>query len=171
MLATVSTALAYIKLPVAQSLGLLKLFLVCLLMSTFVILFLNRLLKYFEEIRYLHSPISRIDKMTGEEFEYYLKLRFEKEGYKVEMTKASQDYGADLILTNKAETIVVQAKRYEANVGTAAIQEVVSAKKYYQADNCMVVTNSNFTINALNLAEANDVELRDRDDLLKKHLL
>lgn len=170
ILTAILIALAYVKFPASLNLGISKLLLVCLLISALIILFLNRLLKYFEEIRYLHSPISRIDKMTGEEFEYYLKLRFEKEGYKVELTKASQDYGADLILSNKDETIVVQAKRYEGNVGTAAIQEVVAAKEYYQADNCMVVTNSNFTINALNLAEVNEVELRDRDDLLKRTL-
>lgn len=140
------------------------------MVSLFLVLFVAGILNYFGKIRYLNSPLSVIDKMTGEEFEYYLKLRFEKEGYKVEMTKASQDYGADLIITKRGYSMVIQAKRYDANVGTAAIQEVVAAKEYYQAESCMVVTNSYFTINALNLAEVNEVELRDRDDLLKRTL-
>lgn len=145
---------------------------VCLsfLTSILLVVFVSALLAYFEKVRYLNSPLSVIDKMTGEEFEHYLKLRFEKEGYKVEMTKASQDYGADLVITKRGHSMAIQAKRYDANVGTAAIQEVVAAKEYYQAESCMVVTNSHFTINALNLAEANDVELRDRDDLLKRTL-
>ena len=170
LLSIVSACIVWFKVPAWHQLGVQKIIVVCLFLSSVLVLFLNRLLKYFEIIRYLRSPISRIDKMTGEEFEYYLKLRFEREGYKVEMTKASQDYGADLILKNRNESVVVQAKRYDANVGTAAVQEVVAAKEYYQADNCMVVTNSHFTINALNLAEVNDVELRDRDDLLKRTL-
>lgn len=142
------------------------LLLASVIVSSILVLIINRLLKYMGEVRYLHSPLSRIDKMTGEEFEYYLKLRLERLGFKVEMTPASNDYGADLFCFDNNGTIVVQVKRYEGNVGTAAVQEIVAAREYYNADGCVVITNSFFTINALNLAEANEVALIDRDDLL-----
>ena len=142
------------------------LLLASVIVSSILVLIINRLLKYMGEVRYLHSPLSRIDKMTGEEFEYYLKLRLERLGFKVEMTPASNDYGADLFCFDNNGTIVVQVKRYEGNVGTAAVQEIVAAREYYNADGCVVITNSFFTINALNLAEANEVSLIDRDDLL-----
>ena len=70
--------------------------------------------------------------------------------YKVELTPLSNDYGADLICTKNGQVLVVQAKRYEGKVGNAAIQQVVAAKDYYEADECMVVTNSYFTRNAYN---------------------
>lgn len=129
-----------------------------------VLLVIMRLLiRYMADIRYLNSSLSRIDKMSGEEFEVYLKTFFEKKGYTVELTPLSNDYGADLVCSKKEEVIVVQAKRYEGNVGNSAVQEIVAAKEYYEADRCIVVTNSYFTKNAVGLAEANDVELWDRD--------
>jgi len=41
--------------------------------------------------KYLKSNIQNIDSMTGIEFEEYLKAHFEKKGYKVESTPASND--------------------------------------------------------------------------------
>lgn len=108
-----------------------------------------------------------VDKLTGEEFEEYLFNLFKNLGYEVELTPASNDYGADLILTKGNEKIVVQAKRYSAPVGISAVQEVIGAKNYYKANKCMVVTNNYFTPNAIELAKSNDVELWDRDILIK----
>ena len=106
--------------------------------------------------------------MTGEEFENLLKAHFEDIGYKVELTPKSNDYGADLVLKDNREKIVVQAKRYKNKVGNKAVQEIVSAKPFYSADKAMVVTNSFYTKNATNLARANDVILWNRKDLQKK---
>ncbi|MDO4187766.1 MAG: restriction endonuclease [Lachnospiraceae bacterium] len=162
----VITAYGYFYIINRDAVDLRELCLTCFLISSVLVFAINRLLKYMGDVRYLHSPLSKIDKMEGEEFEYYLKLKLMKFGYKVEMTPTSGDYGADLFCFNKDETIVVQAKRYEANVGTKAVQEVVGAMEYYEADSAVVITNSYFTINALNLAEANKVALIDRDKLL-----
>ncbi|MEH6991272.1 restriction endonuclease [Neobacillus drentensis] len=88
-------------------------------------------------------------------------------GYKVQLTSTTGDYGADLILSTDSTTIVVQAKRYQNTVGLKAVQEIVSAKGYYGADECWVITNSYFTEPALNLAESNNVVLIDRDQLIE----
>lgn len=138
-----------------------------LLLTFLLLLFMKYFIRRFGKKRFVKKSISKIDKMTGEEFEKYLGLFFEKKGFKVEYTPKSNDYGADLILYKKDELIVVQAKRYDANVGNAAIQEVVAAKDYYEADRCIVITNSYFTRNATCLAEANNVELWDRDIIEK----
>lgn len=112
-----------------------------------------------------------IDNLSGEEFENYLHSLFEGLGYEVERTPASNDYGADLIIRRNEEKIVVQAKRYSSSVGISAIQEIVAAKSYYQADRCLVVTNNYFTSNAVSLANANDVELWDREQLIEMAIL
>ena len=100
---------------------------------------------------YLHMKMKNIDKLNGRAFERY-----------------SHDYGADLVLRKWGKKIVVQAKRYERNVGIAAVQEVVGSIAYYKADRAMVVTNSNFTKSDRDLAKRNEVELWGRKEMQKK---
>ena len=116
---------------------------------------------------FYHASINIVDKMTGEEFEEFLELHFKKEGYKNHLTPKTSDYGADLVVKKGKEKIVVQAKRWNQNVGVEAVQQAVASIKYYKAHRAMVITNSSFTENARNLAKANNVTLIDRKDILK----
>lgn len=112
--------------------------------------------------------IDDIDSMSGIEFEHFLHRLFIYEGYDAKLTKASNDQGADLILTKNGENTVVQAKRYLGAVSNSAIQEVVAAKAYYRCENALVITNSYFTKAAINLALLNKVTLLDREKLKDK---
>lgn len=114
----------------------------------------------------LMSGINQIDVMKGEHFELYLKALFEQRGYKVELTPKLNDFGADLILTQAGKRIVVQAKRYGKTVGVDAIQQVTGARAYYGAMEALVVTNQEFSSNALLLAETNNVGLINRSGLI-----
>lgn len=134
------------------------------LVSKIVYLYIKKIKK---KRFYINSDIRKIDIMTGEEFEEYLKIHFQKQGYKVFLTPKTNDYGADLILLKNDEKIVVQTKRYRNKVSNNAIQEVVGSIGYYNANKSMVITNSFFTKNALELAKANNVELWDRNKLIK----
>ena len=117
---------------------------------------------------YLQLSFKKIDRMSGAAFERYLSQQFRRMGYRVRFTEASHDYGADLVLKKRGEKIVVQAKRYDKNVGLAAVQEVVGSVAYYEADRAMVVTNSGFTKSARYLARQNEVELWDREEIRKR---
>lgn len=110
--------------------------------------------------------ISQIDDLSGVEFENLLKEIFISQGYGVELTKKSHDYGADLVLTKKNKTTIVQAKCYGKNIGIKAIQEIISAKKHYGADEMFVATNRYFSKDAMVLASEHDVKLIDRDVML-----
>lgn len=123
--------------------------------------------KSWRNKRFYHASINIVDKMTGEEFEEFLELHFKKEGYKIHLTPKTGDYGADLVVKKGREKIVVQAKRWNQNVGVEAVQQAVASIKYYKAHRAMVITNSSFTENARNLAKANNVTLIDRKDILK----
>jgi len=112
-----------------------------------------------------------IDTLSGIEFENYLLNIFKSLGYEGETTLASNDYGADLVVAKDGIKTVIQAKRYSDKVGIYAVQEVVGAKNYYNADKCLVITNSYFTPNAINLAEVNNVELWDRNKLINMVML
>lgn len=135
-----------------------------------VALVLNVLLKFYRKYRrrkkYLNSKIRDIDAMNGIEFERFLAEHFRKQGYKVTDTPTSNDYGADLVIAKNGVKTVVQAKRYKGKVSNSAVQEIVGAIAYYKADKAMVVTNAYFTANAKALAEANSVELWDREKLI-----
>lgn len=120
-----------------------------------------------EEKRIFDSGICQVDKMSGREFEELLSLCFRKIGYLVTITSYSQDYGADLILYRGDAKFVVQAKRSQKPVGIRAVQEVVSAIKHYKAHKGMVITNNTFTDNAHQLALSNDVDLINREKLIR----
>jgi len=112
-----------------------------------------------KEIELARITYSNIE--TGIDFEIYLENLYGKLGYSVVRTKSTRDQGADLILSDENEKIVVQAKFYKGTVGNSAIQEVVAAIKFYSANRGIVITNSTFTRSAFELAAANDIELID----------
>lgn len=115
----------------------------------------------------LNSNIESIDMMSGKEFEQFCKLLFEKQGYAVETTKASGDYGVDLILLKDDVKMVGQCKRYNNKISLSAVQEIVAGKNYYNSESGFIITNNFFTQPAINLAEANSIELMDRKKLVE----
>ncbi|MFN8486090.1 MAG: restriction endonuclease [Caldilineaceae bacterium] len=123
--------------------------------------------KLYKNNRLSQSGITELDKLDGEDFEKYLELLFRKLGYTVKRTPYQRDYGADLIIQRDEVQTAVQAKRHNRSVGVKAIQESVAAKEYYQCNQAMVVTNSYYSQQAKKLAQANHVELWDRDKLVK----
>jgi hypothetical protein len=72
--------------------------------------------------------------ISGVEYEHLCRQLLEKSGWQVTMTPATADQGADLIALKGTIRIAVQCKRYNAPVGNSAVQEVVAAKHYYEAD-------------------------------------
>jgi len=107
----------------------------------------------------------RINSLSGFEFENFLHQLFQRMGYQVQSTKLSGDQGADLVISRYNEKIVVQAKRYKNNVGNRAVQEVVASIAHYGANKGMVVTNSQFTKSAVELARSNQIRLIDGNEL------
>ena len=114
----------------------------------------------------LESGIDIIDRMSGEEFEKFLKVYYESQGYRADLTPSTADYGADLVMKKDKRKIVVQAKRWSKTVGIESVQQVIGAIRHYGASKGIVVTNSTYTENAYNLANSNGVELIDRRQLI-----
>ena len=114
------------------------------------------------------SPIERIDRMTGEQFEIFMEDYFRKQGFKVTRTPLSGDYGIDLIIENDFSKIGVQAKRYSEKVSLSAVQEVIGGLRHYGLSSGMVVTNSTFQASAIQLAKDNNITLWNREVLVRK---
>ncbi|MGY5151885.1 MAG: restriction endonuclease [Candidatus Nitrosopumilus sp. bin_6a] len=111
------------------------------------------------------DSIPDVNSMDGIQFEHFLGTLFDKMGYSVEITKASGDQGADLIIKKNSEIIAVQAKRYSEKVNNSAVQQITGSLKFYHASRGMVVTTSDFTKSAYDLATSNNVELINGEQL------
>ncbi len=120
------------------------------------------------DTRLLAADLPALDRLSGEAFEEHVAVRFRGLGYRVKLTPNGADFGADLVLEKDGARTVVQAKRWKNDVGVKAVQEVVAAKAHYRAQHALVVTNSRFTTQAIQLARSNGVELWDRDRLARE---
>ena len=77
-------------------------------------------------------------------------MNLEFEGY---LTQKNHDFGADIIVTKNSKKYAIQVKhRNKDNVPVAAIQEVIGAIGYYEADQGIVISNGYYTLNARKLA-------------------
>lgn len=98
--------------------------------------------------------------MDGHDYEYMVARYLKGHGYtRTKVTKASGDYGVDVIAHKGGHKYAVQCKYYSNAVGVSAVQEVVAGKAFYGCDSAMVVTNNTFTKAARDLAKANGVTL------------
>ena len=140
-----------------------------LVVGVCVVYYLIKIILYLiKRHRLGNADIHTIDKMKGTEFEKHLAKIFKQRGYKAVLTKKSRDKGADLIVTDKnGITCAVQAKRYKYKVGIEAVQQVLAAKEYYETDAAMVITNSYFTPDAIDMAKKTNVALINRSELEK----
>jgi restriction system protein len=104
-----------------------------------------------------------IEDMTGQEYERYVADKLLRRGFrKAEVTKASGDFGADIIATDAhGRKVCIQCKKYKKNVGVKAVQEVIAASKYYGCDSGMVITTAQFTAAAKKMAAQTDVKLEE----------
>ncbi len=101
--------------------------------------------------------------MDGKRYEQQVAIYLRSKGFRrVSITKASNDYGIDIICYKRRLKYGVQCKYYSKPVGVHAVQQVVGGMRYYDCDRAMVVTNNTYTRQAIELAERNDVDLIEK---------
>ncbi len=101
------------------------------------------------------------------EYEKLIAEIFENLGWTTFNTPKSGDQGADIVMQKEGFTYVVQCKLYGQPVGNKAVQEVSSAKAYYEAVGSVVVTNNDYTKSARQLAESQNVWLLHDSQLVE----
>ena len=118
---------------------------------------------------YIFGWIPDLDeRMSGEEFEEYVYEILKRNHFKkLELTKHSGDYGIDILGEYKGVKYAFQCKLYQKPVGVSAVQQAYAGCVYYQCDQSVVVTNHQFTRQAIALSKTNDVELWDGEMLEK----
>ena len=101
-----------------------------------------------------------VDLMDPIEFECFCVHLLSEGGWSAQTTKASGDQGVDIVATRKGIKCVFQVKKHNKPVGNKAVQEVHAGMSYYGYVNFgFVVTNNEFTSNAMDLAKATGVHL------------
>lgn len=106
------------------------------------------------------------DYMSGEDFEYFCADILRGNGFKdVEVTKSSGDHGIDVLAKKEGVKYAIQCKRYSKPVGNKAVQEAYSGKAIYNADVAVVMSNMDFTPQAIEDARKLKVELWDRNKI------
>lgn len=124
--------------------------------------------------QYMYRIINfdEIDNMDGFEFEQYTARLLENLGFKkAYVTPKSGDFGADVIAMDSNDIrVAVQCKRYGKQnlVGNDAIQQIHSAKDFYDCQKSLVVTTSYFSKPAFKMAQKIGVELWNRKTLKEK---
>lgn len=103
------------------------------------------------------------DDMDGSEFEFYCADLLEKSGFTdVEVTRASHDYGVDILAEKDGVSYAFQCKCYTEPVGIKAVQEIYAGRDYYDCMVGVVMTNQYFTTPAMNVAKKLKIMLWDR---------
>jgi len=120
-----------------------------------------------EEKRVRALKLADIDNMDGIEFEHYVGKLLTHRGFQVEVTKASGDFGVDVIAQKSELKYAVQVKRYSKPVSRRAVSDAVAGKEHFGCNAAMVVTNNYFTDGAIELAQSTGCELINRDTLAK----
>lgn len=93
------------------------------------------------------------------EYEKLIAHRLCELGWAAYSTSGSGDQGADVVAEKYGFRFVIQCKLYSQPVGNKAVQEVSSARDYYEAFGAVVVTNNDYTKSAKQLAESQNVWL------------
>ncbi len=104
---------------------------------------------------------------TPEEFELLCAEIYRKRGYKVELTSAGGDYGADVIARKGNLTLIIGAKRYDESqkVGNRWVQQLLGSMPHFNADMAVLITTSGFTKQAIEQAVDCPIELIDGKEL------
>ena len=128
-------------------------------------------LEYIKDDYNVNSSVMKkasFNEMNGREFELFTERLLKANGFDdVEVTKASGDFGVDVIAYKDEVKYAIQCKRYTGAVGIDAVQEIIAAKTMNNCHVAVVLTNSRFTDSAVTLARANAVLLWDGDKLSK----
>ena len=129
---------------------------------------LKILLSKNESANYKQSMTRNFDDMDGHQFEHFCADILRKNGFEnVEVTQGSGDHGIDILAEKDDITYAIQCKRYDKPIGNDAVQQAIAGKGFYHRDIAVVMTNRNFTPQAIEEAKALGVKLWDRDRLNK----
>jgi restriction system protein len=115
----------------------------------------------------LNQTLEKLDHMSGITFEQYIGELLKTQGYTIEYTQVTGDFGIDILAHKDGTTTAIQVKRYASPVGITAVQQAIAGAHYYGCTRSMVVTNQTLTHAAWELAFKSSCWLIDRKRLTR----
>lgn len=110
--------------------------------------------------------IKDVSNLSPNEFEVFISNLVEAQGYKVKLFAAGEDIGIDIIAENEKESIAIQVKKYNnRKINLAMIYHTYAAAAYYDCTKSRIVTLSELTPKAVEVAKKLNVEIWDKDVL------
>ncbi|MNE27120.1 Restriction endonuclease [compost metagenome] len=97
--------------------------------------------------------------LKGIEFELEVARSYMWLGYEITMTKASGDFGVDVVAVSNSEKIGIQCKNLSSPVGVDAIMQVSAGARFYDCTKCCVITTQGYTEPAIEMANKLGVEI------------
>lgn len=117
-----------------------------------------------EKTRIELSTLEEVDEMDDESFETWCISQLKRLDYRdFKIVPIVGDQGADLVASKSHKRYAIKCKRHFTAVGVDTVEEVYSAQKYYNCDAAIIMTNSTFTNDAIELAKRLGIKLIDRD--------
>lgn len=114
--------------------------------------------------------LTDIDRLHPNLFEASIASLYKSQGFEVYLTPYSNDKGVDIVALKNGENYLIQAKQTKSLVGNDAIQEICTAKNYYENKfnerfNLVTITNNDYSSSATILAKSNNIMLLNRGHL------
>ncbi len=111
-----------------------------------------------------------IDRLNPNLFEASIAALYRKQGFEIYLTPYSNDKGVDVVVMKDGENYLIQAKQTKSLVGNEAVQEICTAKRYYESKfneqfKLLTFTNSDYSSSATVLAKSNNIKLLNRGHL------
>ncbi|WP_337045273.1 SNF2-related protein [Emticicia sp. 17c] len=116
------------------------------------------------------QTLTDIDRLNPNLFEATIGALYKKQGFEVYLTPYYNDKGVDVVVLKNGENYLIQAKQTKSLVGNEVIQEICTAKKYYEDRfkeqfKLLTITNNDYSSSATILAKSNDITLLNRGHL------
>ena len=100
--------------------------------------------------------------MNPIQFEQRVADFFQHQGYTVETTPRSYDYGVDIVASNEKCRIAVQVKMYERRrVNYQDVMYLVAGKAIYRCNSGILVTSGQLSADAEKVAKTLDIKIMD----------
>jgi restriction system protein len=126
--------------------------------------------KYENIVAAFKSSINRLrltpwETLQGKPFEDFLENVFIEWGCDVETTPTSGDHGVDLVVSKHGRRTAIQAKGWVGSVGNEVVLKLCGGMKFYECDECAVITTSKFTSRAQEAATKLGCRLVDGEQI------
>lgn len=106
-----------------------------------------------------------LEMMGGIEFEHTVCALLENQGFDARVTQASGDLGVDILAVKDEVKYAIQVKMQNKPVSRRAVSDAVAGREHYNCDIAMVITSSDFSEGARELANSTRCKLVGRETL------